>query len=96
MKVYKIELFLDVKPVRLKLYWINQNFVEMVKEELDKLLKGRFTWLMENIEWMSPKTLVPKKNLNGATKKDRFLIHFVMRLLKNLPDVNCIILKMDK
>jgi hypothetical protein len=59
---------------------MNLNYVEVVKQDLDKLLVMRFIILVEEATWLSPIVVVSKKNdklwicmdfwkLNVATKK---------------------------
>ena len=66
---------------------MNSNFVQQVKQEIDKLLSVGFIKPVNEVSWMSPTIVVPKKNgkiwvcvdykkLNAATITDPFLIPF--------------------
>jgi hypothetical protein len=53
MEQHKIELLLNVKPIRAKQGRWNPRYTAMVKEELDKLLEARFIKPVEITEWVS-------------------------------------------
>ena len=64
----------------------------MVKEELYKLLRVGFIYIVQYSEWVSPIVMVPKKNgkiricqdyrkLNAVTKKDYFPLSFIDSIL---------------
>jgi len=67
---------------------MNPNYVQRVKEGLDKLLDAQFIFPIETTQWLSPLVIVPKKNgklniyvdyrkLNSQTKKDPFPLPFL-------------------
>lgn len=74
----------------------------MVKEELDKLLDASFTYPVNNLEWVPPKVIVPKKvglegkvkirvcqdfqKLNAASKKDHFPLPFIDMVLDHVAE----------
>jgi len=66
-----------------------------VKDELQKLLNVNFIYPIFDSQWVSPLVIVPKKNgkwcvcvdyreLNKATLKDHFPLHFTDRVLDTL------------
>ena len=74
---------------------MNLALKDIVKEELQKLLDVGFIYPIFNSEWISPLVLVSKKNrkwriyvdnreLNKATKKDHFPLHFIDQVLYGL------------
>ena len=74
---------------------MNPALKDIIKEELQKLLDTGFIYPIFDNEWVSPLVLVPKKNgkcrifvdyreLNKATKKDHFPLHFVDQVLDGL------------
>ena len=52
----------DAKPLRQRPYIYNDNCANKIKEEIDKLLEGKFIYKIEHMEWISPIVIVPKKN----------------------------------
>jgi hypothetical protein len=63
------------------MYRLNPNYATTVKHDIKKLLAIGFIEYVEEITWLSPTIVVPKKNgklkicidfrkLNAATKKD--------------------------
>ena len=69
-----------------------QEQMTVLKKELDKLLKARFIYPMETVEWVSPKVVTPNKDgrwrvcvdlkpLNAATKKDPYPLPFIDQIL---------------
>jgi hypothetical protein len=83
MEQHKIELLLNVKPIRTKQRRWNPKYTIMVKEEFDKLLEARFIKHVETTERVSHVLLALKKNgklrvcvnykaLNKVTKKDHY------------------------
>ena len=72
----------------------------MVKEELDKLLRVGFIYVVPYSEWVSPIVMVPKKNgkiqifqdyrkLNAVTKKDYFSLSFTNSILDAVVGHEC-------
>lgn len=85
----------DCKPVRKPQRRMNPALIDIVKEELKKLLDAGFIYSISDSEWVSPLVLVPTKNgkwiicvdyqeLNKATKKDHFPLPFIDQLLDGL------------
>lgn len=50
------------KPSKQRPYTYNENFVNKIKYEIDKLLEAEFIYEIEHTEWDSPKFVVPEKN----------------------------------
>jgi hypothetical protein len=74
---------------------MNPTLKEIVKEELQKLLKVNFIYPISDSQWVSPLVIVPKKNdkwricvdyreLNKATQKDHFSLPFIDQVLDAL------------
>ena len=74
---------------------MNPNLREIVKEELQKLLKVNFIYPISDSQWVSPLVIVPKKNgkwrvcidyreLNKETLKDHFSLPFIDQVLDTL------------
>ena len=77
----------------------------MVKEEIDRLLEVGFIYPVNNLEWVSPIVVVPKKvgtdgkikilvcqdfwKLNVATKKDYFPLPFTDIILDHVSSQEC-------
>ena len=72
----------------------------MAKEELDKLLRVGFIYVVPYSEWVSPIVMVPKKNgkiqicqdykkLNAVTKKDYFPLPFTYSILDAVARHEC-------
>jgi len=85
-----IKLDTSIPPTHQARYKLNPNYVEVVKHDIDKLLTIGFIQPEEEITWLSPIVVVPKKNgklkicvdfrkLNKITKKFLILCHFLMR-----------------
>jgi hypothetical protein len=83
---HKIELVEGARPVRCKQQRLSPQQADILKRELDQLLAGRFIEPVDNAQWISPVTIVPKKNgkwrvcvnykaLNKVTKKTDILYH---------------------
>jgi hypothetical protein len=43
-------------------YKLNPNYVITIKQDIDKLLTTRFIQSIEEVTWLSPIIVVPKKN----------------------------------
>ena len=87
-----IELREGANLVRQRLRRMGQEKMVALKEEVDKLLKARFIYLLETTEWVSPVVITPKKDgrwrvcvdfksLNAATKKDPYPLPFIDQIL---------------
>ena len=74
---------------------MNPKCAEVVKVELEKLLEAGFIRPVENIKWVSPITLAPKKNgklrvcvnykkVNDVTNKNRYPILFCDEVLEEV------------
>ena len=74
---------------------MNPNFAKHVKEEIDKLLKVGFIYLVHQVTWLSPIVIVPKKSakirvcvdykkLNASTITDPFPLPFCDTLLDSV------------
>lgn len=57
-----IDLKANAKPMKQQRYKMNPNYVKKAKEELDKLLQVGFIYLVDQVTWLSPIVIVPKKN----------------------------------
>jgi poly(A) polymerase Pap1 len=73
-------------------YRLNPNYVIAVKQDIDKLLAIRFIEFVEEVKWLSPIIIVPKKNgklriciyfkkLNATTKKGPYPLPFTNEAL---------------
>lgn len=74
---------------------LNPTMREIVKEEIQKLLKVDLTYPISDSEWVSPLVLVPKKKgksriyidyreLNKVTKKGNFPLPYIDQVLDNV------------
>jgi hypothetical protein len=59
---HKIELVVNVQPIKQRQYIMNLNYALKVKEDLDKLLSIGFIYPIETTQWLSPLVIVPMKN----------------------------------
>ena len=89
---HQIDLKEDAISIRQQCYQMNPNYAKKVKEEIDKLLQVGFIYPIDNITWLSPIVIVPKKNrslrfcvdyhkLNATMKTYPFPIHFCDSIL---------------
>ena len=87
MHQHHINLRIDAVPIAQQRYRMNPNFAKQVKLEIDKLLAVGFIKPMNEVSWLSPIIVVPKKNgkirvcvdyqkLNAATIIDPFPMPF--------------------
>ncbi len=88
---HRIEL--DIIPLAHQAkYRLNPNYVTIIKQDIDKLLLTKFIQYVEEVTWLSPIIVVPKKNgklricidiikLNVATKKDPYPLPFIDEVL---------------
>jgi hypothetical protein len=51
-----------IPPAHQARYWLNCNYVAIVKQNIDKLLTVGFIKHVEEVIWLSPIVVVPKKN----------------------------------
>lgn len=86
-------------PVRKPHRRMNLSLKEVVKEELEKLLKAKSIYTISNNQWVSLPIIVPKKNkksmicvdykeINKATQKDHFPFPFIDQVLDTLSGKN--------
>ncbi len=82
----KIELDITIPPAHQARYRLSPNYVIVIKQDINKLLATRLIEFIEEVTWLSPIIIVPKKNgklriyvdfkkLNVATKKDPITFH---------------------
>eukprot|EP00253_Pinus_taeda_P010466 PITA_10466 len=85
----------NITPVRQPQRRMNPMLQDIVREELQKLLKVNCIYPISDSQWVSPLVVVPKKNgkwricvdyrqLNKATLKDYFLLPFIDQVLDTL------------
>jgi hypothetical protein len=85
----------NIRPLRQPQRRMNPILKEVVKEELQKLLKVGFIYPITDSQWVSPLVVVPKKNgkwricvdyreLNKATLRDHFPLPFIDQVLDSL------------
>ena len=55
-----------IRPLRQPQCRMNPILKEIVKEELQKLLKVGFIYPISDSQWVSPLVVVPKKMVNGV------------------------------
>jgi hypothetical protein len=71
---------------------MNPNYATMVKQDLDKFLIARFITPVEEVTWLLPIVVVPKKNgkmcicvdfrrINATMKKDPYPLSFTKEVL---------------
>jgi hypothetical protein len=59
---HKIELMVNVQPIKQKQYRMNPNYPLKVREDLDKLLDVEFIYTIKTTHWLSPLVIMLKKN----------------------------------
>ena len=85
----------NIKPVRQLQRRMNPMLQDIVRDELQKLLKVNFIYPISHSQWVSPLVVVPKKNgkwwicvdyrqLNKAMLKDYFPLPFIDQVLDTL------------
>lgn len=85
----------SIQPVRQPERRMNPMLKEIVRDELQKLLKVKFVYPISDSQWVSPLAIVPKKNgkwrvcvdykeLNKATVNDYFPLPFIDQVLDTL------------
>ncbi len=52
----------SIPPTHQTRYWLNPNYAIIVKQDIDKLLVTGFIKHVEDVTWLSPIVVVPKKN----------------------------------
>jgi hypothetical protein len=87
-----IELETSIPPIHQVRYRLNPNHVVVVKHDIDTLIATRFIQLVDEVTWLSPIVVVPKKNkklricvdfkkLNKVTKKNPYPLPFFYEVL---------------
>jgi hypothetical protein len=61
VKEHKIELVEGARPICCKQHRLSPQQADILKRELDQLLAGGFIELVDDAQWVSPVTIVPKK-----------------------------------
>lgn len=90
-----IKLKDGARTIRQKLQRMGTKQMKALWEEVDKLLKARFIYLVDTIEWVSPVVVTPKKDgrqrvcidfkpLNISTKKNPYPLPFVDEILDTI------------
>ncbi len=85
---HRIELDTSIPPAHQTTYWLNPNYVAIVKHDINKFLVAGLIKLVEEATWLSPIVVVSKKNgklkicvdfrkLNVTTKKDPYPSPFI-------------------
>jgi hypothetical protein len=81
-----------IPPTHQARYKLNPNYAIAIKQYIDKLLVVRFIQFVEEVTWLSPIMIIPKKNgklkfcidfkkLNATTKKDPYPLPFTDEVL---------------
>jgi hypothetical protein len=89
---HKIKLDTTILPTHQARYHMNPNYATVFKQDLNNLLAAGFIEPVEQIMWLSPILVVPKKNgklcicidfrkLNAVTKKDPYPLPFTDEVL---------------
>ena len=97
---HHIHLREDSKPVAQKLRRLGIVQQNALLTEVKKLLRAGFIYPVENLEWVSPVVVTPKKNgkwrvcvdykpLNAATKRDHFPLPFQDEILNEVAGHEC-------
>jgi hypothetical protein len=84
---HQIELDTSIPLAHQARYQLNPNYAAIVKQDINKLFVTSFIKHVEEVIWLSPIIVVPKKNeklkicvnfkkLNVATKKDPCILFF--------------------
>jgi hypothetical protein len=97
LEEHRIELIPGAKPVRARQRRMAPDQMKVLKNELDRLLKGGFIIYVTNTEWGFLVVIVPKKNgkwhicvnykaFNALTKNDCQSLPFIDELLDDVVD----------
>ena len=92
---HQINLKPNMKPVAQKLQHLGKIQQEALLAEVKKLSNAGFIYPVEDLEWVSPVVVTPKKNgkwrvcvdykpLNAATKRDHFPLPFQDEILNEV------------
>jgi hypothetical protein len=90
-----IELHITIPSEHQARYKLNPNYAIAVKQDIDNLLVVGFIQFVEEATWLSPITVVPKKNgklkicidfrkLNATTNKDPYPLPFTNEVLNTV------------
>jgi hypothetical protein len=85
----------QIRPIRQPQRRMNPTLKDIVKEELQKLLRANLIYPISDSQWVSPLVIVPKNNgkwricvdfreLNKDTHRDYFLLPFIDQVLDTL------------
>jgi hypothetical protein len=85
----------QIRPYRQPQRRMNPTLKDILKEELQKLLRANLIYPILDSQWVSPLVIVPQKNgkwricvkfreLNKATHRDYFLLPFIDQVLDTL------------
>ena len=98
----KIDILPEATPIKKRLYKLAHKYKEIVKKEIDNMLKARIIYLVDQSEWASPMVVQPKKHdpkklrvcvdyrwLNKATKTDPFPTPFADEILNEVVGHEC-------
>jgi hypothetical protein len=91
----RIELNTIVPPARQTRYKLNLNYVAIVKQDINKLLADGFIKPVEEVIWLFPIMVVPKKNgklriyvdsrkFNVTTKKKPYMLPFTNEVINTI------------
>jgi hypothetical protein len=97
LQLYTHHIYIDkyARPIRQSQRRLNPHLMDIVKEELQKMLDVDFIYPISDSRWVSPLVIIPKKNgkwricvdyreLNKATQKDHFPLPFIDQVLDTL------------
>ncbi len=84
---HRIELDTKTPPTHQAKYRLNPNYATTIKRDIDKFLAVGFIEFVEEVIWLSPIIVIPKKNgklkicidfgkLNATIKKDPYPLPF--------------------
>ena len=98
----KIELLPSTKLIKKRPYKLAHKYKEIVKTEIDNMLKDDIIYLVYQFEWPSPMVVQPKKHdpkkiricvgfrwLNKVTLTDPFLTPFVDEIINEFAGNEC-------
>jgi hypothetical protein len=89
---HRIELDTTIPLAHQARYKLNPNYVIVVKQNIVKLLATRFIESIEEVTWLSPLVIIPKKNgklriyinfikINATIKKGPYPLPFIYEVL---------------
>jgi hypothetical protein len=90
-----IELDTSIPLVHQARYWLNPNYVAIIKQDIDNLFIASFIKLIEEATWLSPIVVMPKKNgklricvdfkkFNATTKKDSYPLPYTNEVINTI------------